>query len=502
MSRAILNRGLAVGVSLVLTFACAARRPPGPDLLVSSHAELRAGCYRCLEAALASLDRRTDAAARGRRFELTILLAIRAKELGLPFESWRQRAAALAPGLAPEWGATNFLAVVDAVALDPLGFDRNATFRPRRPDVAMMRASIAAIQQTPASAEVKAYLEVSVTCAFDFEKRDVVLGRVRPAAEGIPLLAYAVGLCSHGELRLLTRAMTDEPRFADAAYPAGKYLFQAPPITGVNPDPAVLLARAGAAFPESAAIVYSAAMLHRHRREWSEALAAFDATLRLVPTHHDARLGRVMALSHLGRHEDAIAAATGLIDEGTWLVGDAYYWRAWNAFQLDRLDASEHDVERAKNYIASSSVYVLSGAVQWRKQRPKEAESEFMRAVAIDRADCDASTYLGGVRAELRAWKTAADAFTVAETCRDQEAAELRASLEQLLQRNAPPAAVEDQRRSIATAEQQSAEMAYNRGVMAGNAGDIANARAHLERASRHPVLQQKAQEMLQRVHK
>jgi tetratricopeptide (TPR) repeat protein len=502
MSGAILSRGLAVGVSFVLTFACAARRPTGPDPLVTSHAELRAGCYRCLEAALAAIDHRADVAARGRRFELTVLLAIRAKELGLPFELWRQRAAALAPRLPPEWSAANFLAVVDAVPLDPFGFDRNATFRPRRPDVALMRAAIAAIQQTPASNEVKGYLEVTVTCAFDFEQRDVVLGRIRPAAEGIPLLAYAVGLCSRGELRLLTRAMTDEPRFADAAYPAAKYLFEPPATTGADPDPAALLARAGAAFPESAAITYSAASLHRQRRRWLEALAAFVATLGIVPTHHDARLGRVMALSHLARHEEAIAAATGLIDEGRWLVGDAYYWRAWNAFQLDRLDESERDVERAKNYIASSSVYVLSGAVQWRKQRPKQAESEFLRAVAIDRADCDASTYLGGVRAELLAWKTAGEAFTVAETCRDQEAAELRKSLEELLQRNAPPAAVDEQRRSIATAEQQSAEMAYNRGVMAANAGDNATARAHLERASRNPALQQKAQEMLQRVHK
>src|SRR5688500_12117762 len=164
MSGAVISRGLAMGVSLWLTFACAARRPPGPDPLVTSHAELRAGCYRCLEAALAAVDHRADVAARARSFELTILLAIRAKELGLAFESWRQRAAALAPRLAPEWGAANFLAVVDALPLDPLGFDRNATFRPRRPDVAVMRAALAAIQQTPAAAEVKAYLEVSVTC--------------------------------------------------------------------------------------------------------------------------------------------------------------------------------------------------------------------------------------------------------------------------------------------------------------------------------------------------
>jgi hypothetical protein len=170
--------------------------------------------------------------------------------------------------------------------------------------------------------------------------------------------------------------------------------------------------------------------------------------------------------------------------------------------QLERLDASEEDVERAKKYLASSSVYVLSGAIQWRKQRRDVAENEFVRAVAIDNSDCDASTYLGGVRAEIRAWSRASDAFTTAETCRDNETAELKKTLDDLVRRRAPAAAVEEQRKSIAAAERQSAEMAFNRGVMAANAGDAATARTHLERAARHPALQQKAAEMLDRLGK
>ena len=137
-------------------------------------------------------------------------------------------------------------------------------------------------------------------------------------------------------------------------------------------------------------------------RPRDEALSGFDATLALVPRHHDARLGRVTALSPVARHDEASAGATSLIDEATWLVGDAYYWRASNEFQQERLDASEKGIELARKYIASSSVYVLSGAIQWRKQRPREAESEFLRAVAIDQTDCEASTLLRRVRAELR----------------------------------------------------------------------------------------------------
>lgn len=445
------------------------------------------------------VERRTDAAARGRAFELALLLSARAKELGLPYQPWRQRAGDLAAYLPPEWRAECLLAILDALPLDASGFDRNTTFRPRRPDVETMRTSVDTLLHTPASSETKAYFEVAAICAFDVTRRNDVLERIRPSAEAVPLLAYAVGSCT-SESGLLSRAMTDEPRFVDAAYPLGRHVVQVPLTAPPELDAMALLAQARSAFPQSAAITYTTATLHRQRREWQEALTAFDATLQLVPTHHDARLGRVMALSNLARHEEAIAGATGLIDEGTWLVGDAYFWRAWNAFQLDRLDASEADVERAKKYLASSSVYVLSGAVQWRKQRPTVAEAEFVRAVTIDRGDCDASTYLGSVRAELRTWSTAAEAFTMAETCRDNEAAELRKSLDELLQRRAPSAAIENQRRSITTAEQQSAEMAFNRGVMAANAGDATGARVHLERAARHPALQDKSAALLQRL--
>src|SRR3954466_202184 len=76
---------------------CASRKPVlSPPLataqappIVDVDALIRHGCFRCLERALA--------AAQGERaFEVAALLTMRAKELGLPYADYRQRAASAA----------------------------------------------------------------------------------------------------------------------------------------------------------------------------------------------------------------------------------------------------------------------------------------------------------------------------------------------------------------------------------------------------------------------
>jgi hypothetical protein len=88
----------------------------------------------------------------------------------------------------------------------------------------------------------------------------------------------------------------------------------------------------------------------------------------------------------------------------------------------------------------------------------------------MDAEDCDAVTYLGGVRAELRKWIPAADAFGSAAQCRDREAQSLRVTLDDLVARGAPDAAIAAQRKSIADTEEQSARMSRNRGIMMSTA--------------------------------
>ena len=449
---------------------------------------------------MALVENRVDVRSRLRAFELATLLTARAKELGLPFEPWAERATALAASLPPAAAASEFLALVNALRQDPAGLDRDQDLKQRVGGSGNPApAWLAAIESSAASSEVKVYLALAATCGFFLREREAVVARVTPVASGVPLLEYAVGACAPAQERWLLRVMEHEPRFDDAAYPLARYQFNRLNVNRPREDPGPAFVRARAAFPESAAITYTEATFFRFRRDWTRALEAFDATLKLVPTHHDARLGRALALSMLARHDEAIATATSLIDEGRWLVGEAYYWRAWNHYTVERLDESERDVEQAKQKMRAGAVFVLSGLVQWRKKRPTVAEREFVQAVGMDSMDCDAANYLGGVRVELRTWLPAAEAYARAETCRDREVATQRATLADLIRHGAPAAAIESQEKGIATSEQQAAEMAYNRGVMLANAGDVDSARGHIERAGRHPTLQAKAADLLQR---
>jgi tetratricopeptide (TPR) repeat protein len=480
---------------------CAARQPPR-DVVAESGAHLRAGCYRCLQDGLALVEGRLDLPSRQRAFELALLLTARAKELGLPFEAWAARARSLAAGIPPAAAPSEFLALADALRGDPAGLDRDADFEQRRRTVAHLApAWLAAIDASDASPEAKLYFALAGACGFYLrEQRDRAVAGAAAVAAGVPLLEYALGSCTSTEEPWLVRALEHEPRFDDAAYPLARYQFNRVSINRPGTDPGPAFARARASFPESAAIAVTEANYYRFRREWRRALEGFDATLSLVPRHHDARLGRVLALSMLARHDEAIAGATSLIDEGRWLAGEAYYWRAWNEYTLTRLGEAERDVEEAKKRMRSSAVFVLSGLVQWRKKRPEEAEHEFIQATDLDPDECDASNYLGGVRAELQKWMPAADAYAAAEACREREVAGLRATLADLVANGAPAAAIESQHKGIAESERQAAEMAYNRGAMLANAGDIAGARGHVERAGRHPTLQVKAATLLDRL--
>jgi tetratricopeptide (TPR) repeat protein len=438
-----------------------------------------------------------------RAFELAIVLAARAKELGLPFEPWATRAASLGDGLPPAAAVSEFLALVNAFRQDPAGLDRDQDLQQRRhlPGADKVPAWLTAIESSVASSEVKMYFALAATCGFFMRaEREAAVARVSAVAPGVPLLEYALGSCTSAQEPWLLRVLGDEPRFDDAAYPLGRYLFNRLSVNRPGEDPGPAFSRARTAFSESAAITYTEATFFRFRRDWLRALEALDATLRLVPRHHDARLGRAVALSMLARHEEAMATATSLIDEGKWLVGEAYYWRAWNHYTVGELDESERDVEEAKKRMRWSAVFVLSGLVQWRKKRPTVAEREFVQAVEMDSMECDAANYLGSVRGELRTWLPAAEAFGRAEACRDREVATQRATLADLIAHGASAAAVESQTKGIATSEQQAAEMAYNRGVMLANAGDVDSARGHIERAGRHPTLQAMAADLLQRL--
>ena len=91
-----------------------------------------------------------------------------------------------------------------------------------------------------------------------------------------------------------------------------------------------------------------------------------------------------------------------VIDGGQWMVGEAYYWRAWNQLRLGNLPMAREDADRALTQMANARVFVLSGVIEWRMRRLENAERDFQRAVTIDFGECEGAFDLGIVRDELR----------------------------------------------------------------------------------------------------
>lgn len=410
---------------LVLTAACATRPPaiplPAAAPSVDIDALVRQGCYRCLEAAFeAAKGRSTEQA-----FEVALLLAARAKELGLPHGPWLQEAATNLP-VGAEWAT--YLEIVTAQQPDPLSGDRDQLLNQsleRRRSRAEFDGWRDTLKTGPGSPILRAYLDLVVVCRQEFgparatpEERDAAVTAAVQQFGGVPLLQYRAGLCGGVEFEQLTAVRSAQPDFVDADLELGRRALQ----NRVPPDAVEALQRlrsAREAFPASPVIPATIGDLHQGREEWPEALAEYEATLAIVPTHRDALLGKTVSLSQLERYAEALATAIRLIELGNWFIGPAHFWKAWNEYQLEQIPEARADADSAKRLMVNPALSVLSGMIEWREKRLESADKEFQAALELDFGQCDAAFYLGSVRWERRMWPESLAAFLHAGQCFD-----------------------------------------------------------------------------------
>jgi tetratricopeptide (TPR) repeat protein len=397
---------------------CAARTPPVTSVLPAVSTEdlstlIERGCYRCLEDAF---DKAQARGAHDHAFEAAALLVLRSKELGLPYESWRQSARALAGS-----DAAPVLSMIDAIPPDALSGDPDAALNmagrvQARTSITTWRA---ALQSGRWSEVFRAYLEVALVCAFGrlIEDEHSFTGPLDAVAE-MPVYQYRLSICDNRQWARLAEFRAAHPDYVDADFALGRFAFEDP----VNPDQEEGLRRlqsAFAAFPRSPAIAVTIGNMYRAWEEWAAALGAYDEAVALSPNHPDALIGRTISLSRLGRADEAIETASRVIDSGQWRRGEAYYWRGWNRLVRGEYQDARVDTDRAKGLMANAAVFVLSGAIEWRLQRRDAAEKEFEQALLMDLGECEAAFNLGVVRDELGKDSEAVAAFTQARQCYD-----------------------------------------------------------------------------------
>lgn len=495
---------LVAGAAIAASAGCAAR-PTTPPAAVPDVAQARAlveeGCHACLREAaaiyaVADGPHALDITIRG-VFETSLLLSLRESELGLDADAHLEHARNAAARLADPVA----LAHVEAAALyEPSALGRAPETLERRrlpfPELRKARAAqTARLAPLVADDIVAAYLYVAIACQDLALREELATETLRPTLP--PLLAFRVAICP-GRSEPLDPWLANGARWPEAGFFEGRRLMANPADLQVA-RAVPLLRRAAEAFPRSPAILVTLANAQRTLGRLTEAVNLYQAVLDLEPDSRDARLGLLIALSYLARSGEAIDAASTLIALGTWHIGDAHYWRAWNQLRLRALDDAEADIARALTLLSHTQAYALGGQIALERRELLLARTRLVRAREIDRGNCQAAWLLGLVEVEAREWEPAAQAFAAGTTCyageaareaRDAAAAEAQASWPE----DVRAARVAGHRRAHAEAALQEARSAFNAAQAFLQLGRSGDARAVLPPALAHPDMREKAE--------
>ena len=522
---------------LVLVSSCSTTPPPVvPDpmdavreQLAQADALTLRGCYRCLIEArdlyddLARQGFEPNAVAAG-LLRTTLLLGMRERELGLPGGGTFERSADLAgrpagadagdaadaatgeptttgePATAgPEW--ETFLQVAATTPWQGVGIPKdlleenvyNRAIADRDRD-----AWNAVLQPLVPADPLAAYLYLSLNCTSEWlAEQPPELAEVLAAHDDAVYVRYRQARCA-GEQVALASIQTIEPRFSEMEFFLGQHAL-------AQEDAALAefhYSRAHEEWPEWPAPALAMGEVTRTVEDYEASLPFYDAALALVPDQRDALLGRARSLSYLDRSAEALPLLDRLIEMGRWYLAEAHFWRAWNHFNLDEIEAARADAALAIGYRPDAESYALSGQIAIVQRRLDDARTDLETALEISELYCDAAFHLGRVHIEEARWFDTGSAFARAAGCYEETVYRLEYALSQLRQ---DPAIAEDRRARIvqrrtaelALSRRQAASSAYNAALGYYNNGTPRPARRFLEQAQEHEMFAERATRLL-----
>jgi tetratricopeptide (TPR) repeat protein len=480
--------------------ACAARPAAQPERLARADAELLQGCHDCLIAARAEYRRLAEGSDRrvlqARVVEADLLIALREKELDLPPSDAIGEARRIASELPRELEAERYVALVEVLTGQPPGasryqmkklFGRHLPSPGERDDV---RAWLA-------SGRLRAPLRDYLRLAFDCEHP--VMGSAaassssaEPLPRAAPLLAYRAAICGLGPIAALAAVREREPRFVEVSL----FIANVELAAAVRDGPGQAgahLAEVRARFPASPAIHFLSGVYELLVENYEAALQHDDRALALVPAHDRALLGRVICLTNLGRHDEAIAAATRLLEVDDAAAADAYYWRARNHHALHRLDEARREIAAAREIVTTADILSLAGVLAYEASELDAAEADLSQATAMG-GDCTARWYLALVHRQRKRWLASGHAFDVAMACYRDRAEASRERLRVLLGRaDLDPGYRERASASMQVSIEADAKQLHIAALLAASGfstgGDLAAARPLIDLAGEDPAL-------------
>jgi tetratricopeptide (TPR) repeat protein len=507
-------------LTLLVATACGPRPVLDPRPGMALTAELaRAdrlvaeGCYTCLTDALAIYERlaATGAApAAGlKAVDTALLLALREREIGLVGGRSLERAIDLAGRQPAPYDISPFVAVAESQAWHAGGVSKEQQDA-LMPALRRMFKSWPAWRGLIAPAAEQDVLNAYFLLALDCDRRYYQGGGDvppwKPEAGAPPLVRFRAAVCQAEPDEEAVAAIADaDQRFSEAHLFLGEWALRR--LTLLTAERHLLKAAAG--MPGLPPARLALGHVYLALEEFREARDAYHDVNAAVPGQRDAMLGEIKSLSYLGRHEEAIAIADEMVRLGTWYMGEAHYWRAWNRHRLGQYGGANDDVIAARSRMPMSpQVDLLAGFIALARKEVERAEQEFRLAVehleGRGERDCDAGYYLASTLVMQRKWTEAAPVFERAEPCYALDEKAVRQRIATIRASELPDdrqdRLVAAKERDILKIRLQQARSAYNAGVAWANLGDSGRARPFAERCAAHPELKTLAEQLLARL--
>lgn len=510
----IRNRLALVAMMVAALGACATHRVAIDDgraaataALARADQRLLDGCYACLIEARDAYTRLTSGPiadlASIRLFGAEALIVLREKELAIETSGAEARLEA-APTLLPaDVDARRLLGIVDLIPPNAIGL-------PDTEHSAFVRARMASAGPGQLDGEldwlaasslwepVREYVTLSLQCSAVGRPLLTPMRRWRetePRPDAPPLIAYRRALCAgNSGLPALEALREATPTFAEAAYELARNAPLAQQRAS-STEARTLASEAFNYFPQSPAVNYVMATIAHASGDCGEALRFYDATLALRARHENAQLGRTACLTHLDRPEDAIAAATTLIEWQSTNLRDGFYWRAYNLHVLRRFDQARQDVERSKQLGSTIENHTLAGMIEYEQDDLDPALLDLERAWSLGRGrNCTAAWYQGLVHVKRESWSDAAPGFERAVGCYRQDVADVRVELAAMEARtDLDPEVQRTEMQNLTQALQIAQRRRWDSAINGANcfvrSGDVTKAAPLLVIASEDPTL-------------
>ena len=438
---------LGLATIVVMAYGCATRgvRPEvalPAAMTAIGHADQRLleGCLACLSDARDAYARLLDgpaaAVASERRFAAELLIVLREKELSIATGESIGRLRLAAASLSARVDTARVVRLVDMIPPNDAGVPEGeyaAFLHDRLATAEMLDRDVDWLAQSSLWPPARDYLSLSLQCS--------VLGRPLlspshrwrdrgPKPGDSPLLAYRRAVCAgDAGLSSLARLRDATSGLTEIAYTLARHA----PMETERASSTVartLAAEALGDLPQSPAVTYLMASLQQVAGDFQASLMFYDATLALADRHENAQLGRVVSLSYLNQPEEAIAAATTLIDWQSTNLRDGFYWRAFNHHDLERLDLARDDIERSKVAGETLQNRTLAGIIEYEQDDLAIALIDLDRASSLGVGrNCTAAWYRGLVYVKQSAWADAGGAFERSMRCYTLDVADDRLEL-------------------------------------------------------------------------